>query len=1058
MKKYFRKIPVGVFAGFVVLCGFCTNKNRRIKAFSLVEILVALIIISLITAAIAPVITKKLSSAGITIVGGGSGGGSGGGESGDSSEEEEEEEPEYVSKIPDCQEDCDPYNAHYFNGSCITKANAGDDAYNGPSIENLGIDIKTTGTGTSSKCTSGNCCWQGKTGKSCNTYTGSTYSSCYRTACTWEAAKTACENYDINGTKGQWSLPSVADLQAWKGQIESELSASTALLTRWLGPNGLDLCESSGDGKWGSAWCSADNVCPTSLGGTGCWIAGVWGSKVSASIAYRLLLTDNTATVETYNMAENGQSARCVLKKVHVQVRKPKKDPNEGVVFRAPKSQKDCDVYGAHYFNGTCISKANAGDSVSTGTISYSGPSLGKPIYTGASLTDLGIEILPLNGSCTTNTCCWQGKTGKSCRTYTGSSYDGCNRTICDWYAADVICKNHDVAGTNSKGLWSLPTSSELQQWKVQVSADASASVALLTLYMGEKGLDLCEESGDGGWWGAAWCSHNTTCATLGSGTGCYPAHVWGEATSATSSDAHVFWLEDYTPALTTAGKNSNGRSVRCVLRKVPSTLNVEEEKTVEEDKTIYKTPTSQADCELYNAHYFNNTCITRANAGDVEYGGPALKIKSEVQTNSRIQTDIGVEILGMGDTCTTNVCCWQGKTAATCNSYTGSSYSGCYRTVCDWYAADVICKNHDVAGTNSRGKWELPTNADLLIWQTQLSADASASVALLSRYMGTKGLDLCESTGDGNWGSAWCYRATTCPTPTGGTGCYPSYIWANENSKTNAYTMVLSDSTATIESLGKVDNGRSVRCLIRKVIDTGAKEEENKLIEYITPSSQVDCDPYGAHYFNNSCITKANAGDIVNNITSPSIKNIGIQVLSVGQTCTTNTCCWQGRTGDKCSTYDNSAYSGCNRTICDWYAADVVCSNYNPDGNTKGLWKLPTYSDLIEWRTQNANDNSTGSSKLSRYLGKNGLDLCESSGDGTWGAAWCSTAHGCNTPAGGTGCYANCVWGERDGVTAYAHNLLLTDNVASIQSSSLTSNGRSVRCVLKKIPKEAEM
>lgn len=44
------------------------------KAFSLVEILVALIVVSLIMAALAPVITKKLSSAGITIVGGGSGG------------------------------------------------------------------------------------------------------------------------------------------------------------------------------------------------------------------------------------------------------------------------------------------------------------------------------------------------------------------------------------------------------------------------------------------------------------------------------------------------------------------------------------------------------------------------------------------------------------------------------------------------------------------------------------------------------------------------------------------------------------------------------------------------------------------------------------------------------------------------------------------------------------------------------------------------------------------------------------------------------------------------
>lgn len=48
------------------------------SAFSLVEILVALIIVSLITAAMAPTITKKLSSSGITITGGGTGTVSGG--------------------------------------------------------------------------------------------------------------------------------------------------------------------------------------------------------------------------------------------------------------------------------------------------------------------------------------------------------------------------------------------------------------------------------------------------------------------------------------------------------------------------------------------------------------------------------------------------------------------------------------------------------------------------------------------------------------------------------------------------------------------------------------------------------------------------------------------------------------------------------------------------------------------------------------------------------------------------------------------------------------------
>ena len=44
---------------------------RKIKrAFSIIEILVALVVVSVITAALAPVITKKLKSSSITVLGG----------------------------------------------------------------------------------------------------------------------------------------------------------------------------------------------------------------------------------------------------------------------------------------------------------------------------------------------------------------------------------------------------------------------------------------------------------------------------------------------------------------------------------------------------------------------------------------------------------------------------------------------------------------------------------------------------------------------------------------------------------------------------------------------------------------------------------------------------------------------------------------------------------------------------------------------------------------------------------------------------------------------------
>ncbi len=67
MKKDFSTIKV-------VAWHFSGSVMKKF-AFSLVEILVALIIISVITAALAPVITKKVKSAGVTITGGGGGGG-----------------------------------------------------------------------------------------------------------------------------------------------------------------------------------------------------------------------------------------------------------------------------------------------------------------------------------------------------------------------------------------------------------------------------------------------------------------------------------------------------------------------------------------------------------------------------------------------------------------------------------------------------------------------------------------------------------------------------------------------------------------------------------------------------------------------------------------------------------------------------------------------------------------------------------------------------------------------------------------------------------------------
>ncbi len=106
-------------------------------------------------------------------------------------------------------------------------------------------------------------------------------------------------------------------------------------------------------------------------------------------------------------------------------------------------------------------------------------------------------------------------------------------------------------------------------------------------------------------------------------------------------------------------------------------------------------------------------------------------------------------------------------------------------------------------------------------------------------------------------------------------------------------------------------------------------------------PQSQADCDPYDAKFLtasqnggNTACVTKYNVGDI------PSATNGGIASsvtrVSAGTNCSANSCCWQGQTSPsgKCDS-SGTSYSGCNRTVCTWYAANASCTALAYNGTT---------------------------------------------------------------------------------------------------------------------------
>ena len=84
----------------------------------------------------------------------------------------------------------------------------------------------------------------------------------------------------------------------------------------------------------------------------------------------------------------------------------------------------------------------------------------------------------------------------------------------------------------------------------------------------------------------------------------------------------------------------------------------------------------------------------------------------------------------------------------------------------------------------------------------------------------------------------------------------------------------------------------------------------------------------------------------------------------------------------------NNGNYSGCQRTVCTWEAANAICANYKQDNKT---WRLPTTSEMSSWAQY-----STGK-------GENGLMLCDSSSVAT--SSYCADA----SPNSASG-----VWGEK--------------------------------------------
>lgn len=434
--------------------------------------------------------------------------------------------------------------------------------------------------------------------------------------------------------------------------------------------------------------------------------------------------------------------------------------------------------------------------------------------------------------------------------------------------------------------------------------------------------------------------------------------------------------------------------------------------------------------------------CVTRANVGDSYVGGPDLK---------KIKSEAGITVVQSGSTCGSETnysgkCCWLGNNV----EYTSPKgqctetsddipYGGCKRTVCTWAAGTAACKAYAPPNaTYTKGKWRMPTGGEVGSWG-----------GFVYREKNNEGLNLCN--GDNGYGVPWCYENQSYTKRCFGAAsdnCIPSHVWTNVEDDAQNAGLARRFGGGYFEYYYEYLKTKavSVRCVLTEDTYLGKKPTSLR--------SQADCDYFGKDlkFLTNSqggpaCVTKANVGDT--SYGGPPVKNVGgITVVSSNETCGSYTddsskCCWTGVYGNGCtSAGDGSRYSGCNRTVCTWEAANAACKNFAPTYNTKGKWHLPTTGQLSNWKNTLEAINQ----------GEDGLRLCLHYSSGSSNVAYCGiTSSGyCK---GGSSYYGQCfpsyLWGEEyNSYKAYYAAVCSASGLCDYSENDKTY-ASSARCVL---------
>ncbi len=218
-------------------------------------------------------------------------------------------------------------------------------------------------------------------------------------------------------------------------------------------------------------------------------------------------------------------------------------------------------------------------------------------------------------------------------------------------------------------------------------------------------------------------------------------------------------------------------------------------------------------------------------------------------------------------------------------------------------------------------------------------------------------------------------------------------------------------------------------------------------------PTSQSDCGDWGVFVSASQnggkavCVSRYNPSNTGDGKATPKSNISGVTNVNVGSSCSGGNCCWNGATSTTCQSSGNGfTYSGCNRTVCQWNAANTICANWKPTGSVAG--RLPTQAELAAWAPHIKYVSSTKSGVLNQPNGTfPGLQLCDRYSG--YGALQCQILSG-GCPGSEDGyCYPYSVWSGTAQSSSYYYGYYLRSGTFN-EGYTVPTHARGVRCVLE--------